>query len=126
LTPIYGQLIGSVPGQVRASYTGANIYAAPAGYVLNPLAVSAPATGQWGNAGIGSITGPNQFSMNASMQRSFRINDRFTLSLQINANNPINHVVFGSWNTLITSQQFGTVANPNAMRSVTTNMRLTF
>jgi hypothetical protein len=126
LTPVYPGFIGSVQGNPRASYTGQSIYAAPAGDFLNPYAVSAPATGQWGNAGIGSITGPGQFSMNASMNRSFRLNDRFTLSLQINANNPLNHVVFGTWGTTITSSQFGTVENPNQMRSVTTNMRLTF
>ena len=64
--------------------------------------------------------------MNASMQRSFRLNDRFTLSLQINANNPLNHVVFGTWGTTITSPQFGTEQQPNAMRTVSTVMRLTF
>jgi hypothetical protein len=126
LTPTYGGAIGSVTANLRASYTGQSVYDAPDGYVLNSKSVSLPGTGQWGNAGVGSITGPAQFSMNASMQRSFRLNDRFTLSLQINANNPLNHVIFGGWNTVITSQQFGTVDNPNAMRSVTTNMRLTF
>ena len=126
LTPGYPGYIGGVQGNLRASYTGQSIYAAPEGEFLNPLAVSAPAVGQWGNAGVGSITGPNQFSMNASMNRSFRLSDRFTLSLQINANNPLNHVEFSTWGTTITSAQFGTVQNPNAMRSVTTNMRLTF
>jgi len=127
LTPIVPGLLGGITSNnLRASYTGESIYAAPDGKYLNPDAVSAPAAGQWGNAGVGSITGPSQFSMNASMQRSFRLNDRFTLSLQINANNPLNHVVFGSWGTTATSDQFGVAAGPNAMRSVTTNMRLTF
>jgi len=126
LTPTYPEFISSQLGSVRASYTGASIYDAPSGHSLNLQAVTAPAAGQWGNAGVGSITGPSQFSMNASMQRSFKLSDRFNLSLQINANNPLNHVVFGSWTTLITSQQFGIPTNPNGMRSVTTNLRLTF
>lgn len=127
LTPTVAGLLGSVSSNnLRASYTGQSIYAAPDGKFLNPLAVTAPAAGQWGNAGVGSITGPSQFSMNASMQRSFRLNDRFTLSLQITANNVLNHVVFGNWVTVATSDQFGAVQNPNQMRNVTTNMRLTF
>jgi hypothetical protein len=127
LTPTVAGVLGSVASNnLRASYTGESIYAAPAGKYLNPLAVSAPAAGEWGNAGVGSILGPSQFSMNASMQRSFRLNDRFTLSLQINATNPLNHVVFGSWGVIATSDQFGVAAQPNAMRQVTTVMRLTF
>ena len=126
-TPYVPGLLGSVStNNLRASYTGQSIYAAPAGDFLNPLAVSEPAAGQWGDAGVGSITGPSQFSMNGSMQRSFRLNDRFTLSLQINANNVLNHVVFSTWGTTITSPQFGTEQGPNAMRNVTTVMRLTF
>ena len=126
LTPTYPEFISSQLSSVRASYTGASIYDASGGHVLNSLAVGPPATGQWGNAGIDSITGPSQFSMNASMQRSFKLSDRFNLSLQINANNPLNHVVFGTWTTLITSPQFGLPTNPNGMRSVSTNLRLTF
>ena len=128
LTPSYPEFVSSQLGTVRASYTGASLYGGPDGHFLNPLAVGPPASGQWGNAGVGSITGPSQFSMNASMQRSFKLSDRFNLSLQINANNPLNHVVFGTWTTLITSQQFGLPGpnSANAMRSVTTNLRLTF
>jgi len=128
ITPIYPGLIGTYGASgVRASYTGVDIYSnlAP-GYFLNSAGFSAPAAGEWGNAGIGSIRGPAQFSMNATMQRSFRLNDRFTLSLQINANNPLNHVVFGGWQNSITSPQFGTPINPNTMRNMSTVMRLTF
>lgn len=126
MTPIYPENLSPVLNSVRASYTGADIYDAPAGHTLNPLAVTAPAPGQFGNAGIGSITGPSQFSMNASAQRSFRLNDRFTLSLQINANNPLNHVIATAWGNQVISSQFGEVTAVNAMRSVTTVMRLTF
>ena len=127
LTPIVPGVLGSVSSNnLRASYTGQSIYAAPDGKYLNPFAVSAPAAGEWGNAGIGSIVGPSQFSMNASMQRSFRLNDRFTLSLQINANNALNHVVFQTWGAIATSSQFGVAENANQMRTVTTVMRLTF
>ncbi len=126
LTPICATcLVGSLSGIARASFTGAPLYTAQPGLFLNPLAVTAPAAGQFGNAGIGSINGPNQFSMNASMQRNFKLNDRFNLALTIAANNPLNHVVFGSWNT-VANTQFGSPANPNAMRSIQTTLRLNF
>ena len=54
-------------GSIRPDYTGAPLYAAPAGLFLNPAAYTAPAAGQWGNAGRNSITGPAQFTLNASM-----------------------------------------------------------
>ena len=44
LTPIYSQLIPGtgIPGNLRASYTGAPLYEAPEGYFLNPAAVAVP------------------------------------------------------------------------------------
>jgi hypothetical protein len=115
-----------ISGSVRADYTGAPLYNAPAGYFINPAAVTAPVAGQWGNAGRDSIVGPGQFSMSAQMARSFRLNDRFNLATTINATNPLNHVVVTQVNNIITSQQFGLASAVNAMRTVNLNLRLTF
>ena len=54
-----------VTGSIRANYTGADPYDAPAGLHLNPAAYATPAPGQWGNAGRNTITGPSQFTLNA-------------------------------------------------------------
>jgi len=43
--------------------------------------------GQWGNARRDSITGPNQFTLNAIMNRTFRLNARFNLDAQIASQN---------------------------------------
>jgi len=128
LTPIYASIIPGtgMNGVVRADYSGASLYAAPAGDYLNPAAVFAPPSGQWGNAGVGSMRGPSQFSMSASMQRTFRLNDRFALNARIDANNPLNHVAVTGVNAIITSPQFGWASAVNAMRSVSTTLRLTF
>jgi hypothetical protein len=128
LTPVYASIIPgtALNGTVRAEYTGASLYAAPAGYYLNPAAVAAPPPGQWGNAGIRSMRGPDQFSMGASMQRSFRLGERFTLNARIDANNPLNHVAVTGVSAIITSPQFGYPSQVNGMRTVTTTMRLTF
>lgn len=128
LTPIYSRLVPGtgIPGIVRADYTGTPLYDAPAGYLLNLAAVTAPAPGQWGNAGRDSITGPGQFSMNASMARAFRLTERFTLNLRFDATNPLNHVVVTGVNTTVTSPLFGLPQAVNAMRALTTTLRLTF
>jgi len=128
LTPIYPNTVGATSVPVRASYNGQDIYASGNdGQHLNPLAVVAPFSGQWGNAGRNSIRGPAQFTMNASMQRAFKLSDRFNLALTINANNPLNHPTFRSYNAVITNdKQFGLVSSPQSMRNLSTQLRLTF
>ncbi len=128
LTPVYAQLCpgAGIPCSVRADYTGAPVYSAPAGYFLNPAAVTAPAAGQWGDAGRNSLTGPPQLSMSASMARAFRVSDRLTLNLRVDANNPLNHPVVTQLNATVTNPLFGLPAAVNAMRTMTTTLRATF
>ena len=130
LTPMYfAALRGTgATGPIRPEYTGAAVYQAAPGRFLNPEAYVAPPFGYWGDAGRNSITGPGQFSLNASLGRTFQMNDRFSLDLRFDATNALNHVVFPSWNTTANSQQFG-LPNPpanNAMRNIQTNIRLRF
>ena len=115
LTPIYSLLCPEtgIPCNVRANYDGAGQY-------------SAPTPGQWGNAGRDSITGPGQFSMSASAARAFRLTDRFTLNLRLDATNPLNHVVVTQLNTTVTNPLFLLPQQVNAMRAITTTLRLTF
>jgi len=126
LTPSYPI---AVPGTgftgIRPDYTGASLYAAPGDLYLNPAAYSAP-EGTWGNAGRDSITGPSQFTFNASLGRTFRLRDRYSLDLRVDSTNPLNHVTFGTWNATVLSPQFGTPFSPNAMRSLQTTLRLRF
>jgi hypothetical protein len=114
---------GTASSVVRASYLGGDIYDAKTGYNLNSAAYSAPASGFYGNAGRNSITGPNQFSMNASAQRSFN-----QLNLRIDTSNALNHVNFPSWQTNISAiQQFGLPStNANGMRVVRLNLSMRF
>ena len=115
-----------VTGSIRANYTGADPYAAPSGLHLNPAAYSAPAADQWGNAGRNSITGPAQFSLNASASRTFRWGDHLNADLRVDATNALNHPVFPSWNTVITSAQFGFPNPAGAMRVLQTSLRVRF
>lgn len=130
LTPIYyGAAVKGTgfTGSLRPDYTGASVYEAPAGRALNLAAYALPATGQWGNAGRNSITGPSQFSLNASLGRTFRMSDRLSLDVRVDAANALNHVTFPSWITNVTSTQFGLPPNQaNPMRSLQTTVRMRF
>jgi len=88
--------------------------------------VTAPPAGAWGNAGRDSMTGSRQFSMSASMARAFRLSDRMTLNLRVDATNPLNYVVVTQLNTTVTNPLFGLAAAVNGMRTVTTSLRATF
>ena len=73
-TPIY---LAAVPGTgqtgtIRPDPTGAPITMSRAGQHLNPAAYTPPLPGEWGTAGRNSITGPNQFSLDTSVARTFR------------------------------------------------------
>jgi hypothetical protein len=123
--------LAAVPGTgfyniIRPSLTGADIYASSPGVHLNPAAYSAPVTGQWGSAGRDSITGPSQFSLDTSLERTFRPTTKFNLVARVDATNLLNHAVFTGWVTAVNSAQFGVPAGVNSMRSLQTTIRLRF
>jgi hypothetical protein len=128
LTPVYFAAVPGtgVTGNLRPDVTGVSLNAAPPGLVLNPGAFRAPATGQWGDAGRNSITGPSQFSLNATLGRTFPWGDRFNVDLRVDATNLLNHVTFTSWNTTINNSQFGLPNAANAMRALQTTLRVRF
>jgi hypothetical protein len=131
-TPIY---LATVPGTgftgtIRPSLTGASIYPANGASAnnlhLTPAAYSSPAPGQWGTAGRDSILGPGQFSLDSSLERTFRPATKYNLIVRIDSTNTFNHAVFSGWFTTVNSQQFGLPASANPMRSLQTTIRLRF
>jgi hypothetical protein len=127
-TPVYISAVRGtgVTGNLRPDVTGLPVDDAPAGLFLNPAAFRAPAAGQWGNAGRNSITGPSQFTLTASLGRSFPWRDRYNIDVRVDATNVLNHVTFKTWNTVVNSAQFGLPGTVNPMRSLQTTIRLRF
>ena len=82
--------------------------------------------GQWGNAGRDSITGPAQFSLNASNGRTFRMGGRLAADWRMDATNVLNTVTYTSWNTTVTSPLFGLPNQANTMRKLQTTFRVRF
>jgi hypothetical protein len=128
-TPIYAAVTPGTAfsGYIRASLTGAPIYSGTAsGHYLNSAAYSAPALGQWGNAGRDSIEGPGTFSLNSSLARTFRLKGRYNLDTRVDATNTLNHVVFSSYYNTINNSLFGTPTGANSMRTLQITMRLRY
>jgi hypothetical protein len=112
---------------LRPELTGQPIYSGTAtGIYLNPGAYALPASGQFGNAGRDSITGPPMFNYSASLARTFRLNDRLNLDVRFDSTNPINHVTYTSYYTTVGNPLFGAPATANGMRTITSTMRLRF
>lgn len=128
LTPVYFAPVPGtgVFGNLRPDMTGADIYAAPNGLHLNPAAFRAPAAGQFGNAGRNSITGPAQFSLNATLGRTFPWGDRYNVDLRVDATNVLNRVTPKSWNSTINNAQFGLLTTVDTMRTLQTTLRVRF
>ena len=127
-TPIY---LAAVPetsftNTIRPSATNAPVYGGTAGQHLNPAAFTAPSAGSWGTARRNSITGPNTFTLNSSMSRTFRLMNPFNLDVKFDATNVLNRGVFTGWNSVVNSATFGLPSQAEAMRSLLMTARLRF
>jgi hypothetical protein len=131
LTPTVGGIRSAtagtgITGNLRANATGLAVNDAPAGQPFNFAAFAVPLPGQFGNAGRDTIIGPSQFTLSASLGRNFRVAERKNLNLRFDAQNALNHVSFGAFNTTVGSNNLGLYTSPSAMRSLTANLRFTF
>ena len=127
-TPIF---LADIPGTgfaniTRPDVTGAPLYSAARGYYLNSAAYAAPAPGAWGDARRDSIEGPDEFSLDSAMARTFRLRSRYNLDVRCEATNLLNHAAWTAWNTTINGTVFGLPAAANPMRSLQFNSRLRF
>ncbi len=124
LSPVYSVAVAGtgVTGPLRPDTTGVSVQTGVQGRHLNPGAYAPPKAGQWGTAGRNSIEGPGQFIMNSSMSRTFAEN----LDFRFDATNVLNHVTYPSWNTVVSSAQFGLPMTANSMRSLQATLRWRF
>ena len=127
-TPVYFAAIPGTgfTGTIRPSLTGMPIYSSSEGLHLNAAAYASPASGQWGTAGRDSITGPSQFSLDSSLERTFRPSTKFNLIARVDATNLLNHGTFTAWNSTVNSTTFGLPVAANSMRSLQVTGRLRF
>jgi hypothetical protein len=113
-------------GSLRPDRTSAPMYTNDSGRFLNPAAFALPGAGNWGNAGRNSITGPGQFSWDASIGRTFRLEDGISIDLRVDVTNVLNHVTFPTWDTVVNSTQFGLPIRANSMRTFQPSLWMRF
>jgi hypothetical protein len=130
VTPTFFSPVGAtgIIGATRPSLTGVSPDTAEEGRYANPAAFAAPAAGEWGNAPRNFITGPSQFSMNASVARTFRVGERVNMDFRIDATNVLNRVTYNGIYTQFSnnSDLFGFPSRTNDMRRLRTSVRFRF
>ncbi|HXD72080.1 MAG TPA: hypothetical protein VN628_00015, partial [Vicinamibacterales bacterium] len=114
-----------IVGAMRPNLTGAPLDA-PSGYYLNPAAYSAPAAGQFGDAGRNSAVGPAQFVFNAGITRTFQFTERVSFDWRLDATNLLNRETYVGVNTIFGGPLFGLPGATNTPRKVQSTMRLRF
>jgi hypothetical protein len=115
-----------VTGNLRPDRTSEPLYTGAAGAFLNVTAFSLPAPGKWGNAGRNSVTGPGQFFLDASIARTFRVDEGIGIDLRVDFTNVLNHVTYANWDTVVNSSQFGLPTGANSMRTIRPSLRVRF
>jgi len=130
MTPTIPYVNGSgrsaVVGQLRAEATGESVSAGNFPY-FNLNAFELPPTGEYGDAGRGTITGPSLFSLSSALNRAWRFGDtRRQLQLRLSANNVMNHVQITGFGTQFNSNSYGLATAASGTRNVTLLLRLNF
>jgi Carboxypeptidase regulatory-like domain/TonB dependent receptor len=76
---------------------------------VNPAAFSYPATGTYGNVGVGTLFGPGYFGINLGLFRGFRVRERQTIEIRAEAFNLENRINLGSPVATLSSSTFGQI-----------------
>ncbi len=132
-SPFTAQVLGNrsdssgtgVVGSSRADSTGLPVELA--GAFFNPAAFALPAPGFYGNASRNTIVGPASFVLNASVSRSFPLDERrHSLELRMDARNALNTMNAGSIGTTVNASNYGLALSAGQMRTMQASLRLRF
>ncbi|MGD0579779.1 MAG: TonB-dependent receptor [Bryobacteraceae bacterium] len=106
-------LDGNTSSQRPDYVSGADIYASDQtiNNWFNKLAFSVPAKYTWGDVGRYIATGPGALEFDTTLQRNFRINEKFSLNLRATAYNLANHPIYSNPSGNWTSSSFGRITS---------------
>jgi hypothetical protein len=76
---------------------------------VNPAAFSFPATGAYGNVGVGTLVGPGYFGINLGLFRDFNIRERQKIEIRAEAFNLENRINLGAPVATLSSSTFGQI-----------------
>jgi hypothetical protein len=126
-----GSLNTSKTSAVRTSYRAealdTSIFGGGYPY-FNEAAFTTPPAGQYGNAGVDTIPGLPMISLNAAINRTWRLGEmsRKNLQVRLSTTNALNHVQITGFGTSYGSSTFGLPTSANGTRTVTLLMRFSF
>jgi hypothetical protein len=86
-------------------------------------------TRAFGSAGIGTVVGPSFFTYDMTLQKTFRVRERFRLQLRVESFNPLNIPMLGNPDVDVTSANFGRIRTSNnnyTPRNTQLSLRLEF
>ena len=115
-------------GTLRANYTGAQVSLGnpTIDRFFNTTAFFIPLTGTYGNASRNMIIGPGSRLLNMQVARDVRMGGNRVMTIQVNTNNLLNMVNWGTIDTVVNSPTFGQVLSVRGMRSTQLNLRFRF
>jgi hypothetical protein len=115
-------------GTLRADYTGAPVSLTDPTIdrFFNTNAFYIPLAGTYGNAFRNMIIGPGSKLLNMQLARDVRMGGNRVMTIQINTNNLLNMVNWGTIDTVVNSPTFGQVLSVRGMRSTQLNLRFRF
>ena len=93
---------------------------------FNPAAFTNPASGQFGNVGRNTVTGPSVVAIDFSLFKNFPINERVRFQLRAEAFNLINHPNFTSLSTTYDASNAGQLNAALAARQIQLALKLLF
>ena len=112
----------------RPNYTGAPIYLDTGDSTkhLNPAAFARPAPGQLGTLGKGAVRGTAISTVDFSVAKNWRFQERYGFQFRAEFFNLLNHTNFVGFDTDIRNVSFGTLNAAQAPREIQLGVKFTF
>jgi len=112
----------------RPNYTGAPLYlhTGDATQHLNPAAFARPAPGQLGTLGKGAVRGTPISTVDFSVAKNWRFQERYGFQFRAEFFNLLNHTNFVGFDTDIRNVSFGTLNAAQAPREIQLGIKFTF
>jgi hypothetical protein len=106
-------LDGNTSSQRPDLVAGQSIYAADQTIDnwFNPAAFATPAKFTWGDLGRYIANGPGAFEIDTSLEKKFRLTERYAFDLRASAFNLLNHPEFSNPASNISKASFGTITS---------------
>ncbi len=104
---------GNTSGQRPDLVAGQSIYAAnqTINQWFNTAAFATPAKGAWGDLGRYIATGPSAFEIDTSLEKKFRLTERFAFDLRATAFNLLNHPEYSNPASNWSKSSFGQITS---------------